>query len=259
MATDSLIAGAAGTDNGVRVPQARLFGLSFCTFDMEKVVAYADRLLQVQGSTVVFTANVDHVVRFNRDPEFRRCYQAADLILADGTPLIWSARLLGRGVRDRVTGVDLMAALCALAEVRGYRSFFLGAREETLAAACRTARERFPNIQIAGAHHGYFGDSGPVLELIQQARPHLLFVGMGSPRQEQWIADHRDQLTGLVLPVGGSFEVMAGEKKRAPDFIQRLGLEWTWRLGQDPRRLWKRYLLEDLAIVKLFLRELRTR
>jgi len=259
VATDSVISGTVGADRGIHVPQERLFELTLCTFDMQETVAYLDGVLQSGGSKVLFTANVDHVVRHSNDSDFRRCYQVADLVFADGMPLMWAARLLRRSVRARVTGVDLMAALCSLAAKRGYRCFLLGSKEETLDKACRALQQRFPSIQIAGTHHGYFDDSSPVLELVRQARPHFLFVGMGSPRQEKWIAQHRSQLSGVILPVGGSFEVIAGEKKRAPGWAQRLGLEWTWRLAQDPRRLWKRYLLEDLVFLKLLLRELRSR
>jgi N-acetylglucosaminyldiphosphoundecaprenol N-acetyl-beta-D-mannosaminyltransferase len=155
--------------------------------------------------------------------------------------------------------VDLMTSLCGLAASRGYRCFLLGAKEGTLTKAQRALHQQFPSLEVAGSHHGYFGDSQAVLDLIRQARPQLLFVGMGSPRQEKWIAEHRGQLPGVILPVGGSFEVLAGERKRAPRLAQRLGLEWTWRLAQDPRRLAKRYLLDDLVFLKLFFRELRTR
>jgi N-acetylglucosaminyldiphosphoundecaprenol N-acetyl-beta-D-mannosaminyltransferase len=259
VATDSFISGAVGASPALQVPQERLFGLNLCTFDMQEAVAYVDAVLQSNGSKVLFTANVDHVVRYNEDAEFRRYYRAADLVFADGTPLLWAARLLRRGLRARVTGVDLMTELCALATSRGYRCFLLGAKDETLNKAKHALQQRFPSLQIVGSHHGYFDDSRPVLESIRQAQPQLLFIGMGSPRQEKWIAEHREQLSGAVLPVGGSFEVLAGEKKRAPRLAQRLGLEWTWRLVQDPRRLWKRYLLEDLVFLKLFFRELRTK
>jgi N-acetylglucosaminyldiphosphoundecaprenol N-acetyl-beta-D-mannosaminyltransferase len=235
--TDSFISGAVGTAPALRVPQERLFGLDFCTFDMQGAVAHVDSVLQSNGSSVIFTANVDHVVRYNNDAEFRHYYRFADLVFADGTPLLWSARLLRRGLHARVTGVDLMAALCSLAASRGYRCFLLGAKPETLGRAEHALLRRFPSLRIAGSHHGYFDDSTQVLELIRQARPEFLFVGMGSPRQERWIAEHREQLSGVVMPVGGSFEV----------------------LGQDPRRLWKRYLVEDLVFLKLFFRELRTR
>src|SRR4029077_1296008 len=176
---------------------------------MQETVSYVDSVLQSGGSKVLFTANVDHEVRHRSDSDFRRCYQVADLIFADGMPLMWAAKLLRRSVRARVTGVDLMAALCSLAARRGYRCFLLGSRKETLDKACRTLQQRFPSIQIVGSHHGYFEDSGPVLELVRQARPQFLFVGMGSPRQEKWIAQHRGQLSGVILPVGGSFEVIA--------------------------------------------------
>jgi N-acetylglucosaminyldiphosphoundecaprenol N-acetyl-beta-D-mannosaminyltransferase len=259
VATGSFISGAVGASPALQVPQERLFGLDLCTFDMQEAVAHVDAVLQSGGRKVLFTANVDHVVRYSNDEEFRRYYRVADLVFADGTPLLWSARLLRRTLRARVTGVDLMTALCSLAASRGYRCFLLGAKEHTLEKTERALRRRFSSLAIAGRHHGYFDDSRQVLELIRQARPQLLFVGMGSPRQEKWIAEHREHLPGVVLPVGGSFEVLAGEKKRAPRLAQRLGLEWTWRLAQDPRRLAKRYLLDDLVFLKLFFREIRTR
>lgn len=259
MATDSFISAVVGASLALHVPQERLFGLNFCTLGMQETIALVDAVLQSSGSKVLFTANVDHVVRYSNDDEFRRCYCAADLVFADGMPLVWSARLLRRRLRARVTGVDLMAELCGLAALRGYRCFLLGAKQETLSETERVLRQRFPSMQIAGSHHGYFDDSGQVLKLIEQAQPQLLFVGMGSPRQERWIAEHRAQLPGVVLPVGGSFDVLAGARRRAPRLMQRTGLEWTWRLAQEPLRLWKRYLLEDMMFLKLFFRELRTR
>jgi len=258
MPTDSIVAGAAGS-HALQAPQERLFGLQFCTLDMQEAVAHVDAVLQLGGTRVLFTANVDHVVRSCNDEEFRRSYRVADLVFVDGTPLLWSAQVLRRNLRARITGVDLMAELCGLAASRGYRCFLLGAKKGTLNKTKGVLRQRFPSLQITGSHHGYFDDSKPVLELIRQAQPQMLFVGMGSPRQEKWIAEHRRELSGVILPVGGSFEVFAGEKRRAPRLVQRIGLEWTWRLAQDPLRLWKRYLLEDLVFLKLLFRELRTR
>jgi N-acetylglucosaminyldiphosphoundecaprenol N-acetyl-beta-D-mannosaminyltransferase len=226
---------------------------------MSEVVSYLEHTLQTGNSKAVFTANVDHVVRFSQDSAFRKTYESADLALIDGTPLLWAARLLGVNVRTRVAGIDLFVALCQLAQKRGYRCFFLGSREATLNKACVALQRQMPGLQIAGSHHGYFEDSRPVLEALRNAQPHFLFIGMGSPRQEAWVAQHRSQLSGVIMPVGGSFEVVAGEKKRAPRWAQRMGMEWIWRLMQDPRRLWKRYLVDDMVFLKLFYRELRNR
>ncbi|HKR94713.1 MAG TPA: WecB/TagA/CpsF family glycosyltransferase, partial [Candidatus Angelobacter sp.] len=140
--TDSFISGAVGTAPDLQVPQERLFGLDLCTFDMQKAVAHVDAVLQSNGSSVIFTANVDHVVRYNNDAEFRCYYRAADLVFADGTPVLWSARLLRKGLHARVTGVDLMAALCGLSASRGYRCFLLGAKPETLSKAQRALLQR---------------------------------------------------------------------------------------------------------------------
>ena len=258
MATRSLI--TATSVATVRVPpHVRLFGMDVCALKLEEAVTYVDSLLLAGANQILFTANVDHVVRASKDYEFQRAYQAADMIFADGMPLLWAARLLRLPLRHRVAGIDLMQSLCVLAAARGYRCFFLGANEETLAKARQVAQERFPGIEIAGWHHGYFRDSSAALKAIRQAKPQLLFVGMGSPRQEKWVAEHRAQLPGVVLAVGGSFEILAGAKTRAPRLLQKMGMEWAWRLGQDPRRLWKRYLWDDLAFVRMFFRELNVR
>ena len=259
MATRSLIAATRTPAVPGPIPRVRLFDLDVCAFSMEEAVAFVDDLLRLGARHIVFTANVDHVVRSSRDRQFQLSYKAADMVFADGMPLLWAGRLLRRQLRHRVAGVDLMQCLCTLAAARGYRCFFLGAKEETLARACQVAQERFPGIEIAGRHHGFFSDSSAVLNSIRKAKPQLLFVGMGSPRQEEWVAEHRAQLPGVVLTVGGSFEILAGTKKRAPRLLQQAGLEWAWRLGQDPARLWKRYLWDDLAFVKLFFRELTVR
>jgi len=234
----------------------RLFGIEFCGLNLEQTVAMFDQCARRGEGMVAFTANVDHVVRRRKDAEFAKYYQAADLVFADGVPVVWAAQLLRRPVQ-RVPGIDLLYACLQLAAQAGRRCFFLGAKPETLARAIEVAESMFPDLKIRGSHHGYFSDSAPVLAEIERARPQFIFVGMGSPRQEKWIAENLGKISpAIILPVGGSFEVLAGERSRAPKLVQRMGMEWMWRMLQDPRRLWKRYLIEDLPFLGMLLREL---
>ncbi|HYX52497.1 MAG TPA: WecB/TagA/CpsF family glycosyltransferase [Candidatus Limnocylindrales bacterium] len=248
-ATQQVIAPAAAAS-------LNLFGIEFCGLTFDQAVAFFhDRACAGEG-LVAFTANVDHIVRRGKDPEFARLYQAANVVFADGTPVVWSAKLLRRPVH-RVPGIDLLYACLRLAGENGHRCFFLGARPDTLSKAIAIAEKTFPGLRIAGSHHGYFQDPAPVLSAIAQATPHFIFVGMGSPRQERWIAENSAKIgSAIILPVGGSFEVLAGEKSRAPKFIQQVGMEWVWRMLQDPQRLWKRYLVEDLPFLGMLLREM---
>ncbi len=237
-------------------PAQNLFGIQFSGLTLEQAIAFLDECARRHEGVVAFTANVDHIVRRSKDPEFARYYEAADLVFADGTPGVWSAKLLRRPVH-RVPGIDLLYACLRMAGENGHRCFFLGARPETLAKAIDVAERAFNGLKIAGSHHGYFQDSAPALSAIADARPQFIFVGMGSPRQEKWIAENAAKIApAIILPVGGSFEVLAGEKSRAPKFIQHIGMEWMWRMLQDPRRLWKRYLIEDFPFLGMLLREI---
>ena len=236
-----------------------LFGMMFSYLDLRNTLDYLDsEVLGIPGNGVfIFTANVDHTVRFNWDHEFRHAYTVATMVFPDGMPLIWASWLLGRPLRERVTGIDLLLGLCHLADRKRYPCFFLGAEEDTLALAVSRLRQQFPNLPIAGYHHGFFDNDREVLALIQEARPSILFVGMGSPKQEQWISAHQQHFNcRIVLAVGGSFEVVGGRKPRAALWIQIVGLEWLWRLLLEPRRLWKRYLVADLRFIFLLAFEL---
>ncbi len=247
--------GDAPADAGV--PTIRMFGIRLSTLGLADTIALLDtRIRERRVRTCVFTANVDHIVRLAKDGAFRRCYRRANLVTADGTPVVWVARLLGLALKERVTGIDLLLQMCCLAEQRNYSVFFLGATGEVLQEAMASLVARYPRLHIAGAQDGYFEDDERVVALIRAADPDILFLGMGSPRQEAWIATHFDRLTCRVaMPVGGSFDVVSGKRPRAPAIVQKAGMEWAWRLCQEPLRLAPRYLLYDLWFFYLVLRE----
>jgi N-acetylglucosaminyldiphosphoundecaprenol N-acetyl-beta-D-mannosaminyltransferase len=239
-----------------------LFGMALSRMDYRQTLEWlaAEILAREQQRACVFSANVDQVVRYARDPAFRRAYGAAALVVPDGMPVVWASRLAGVPVPERVSGIDLLYGLCAFCTGAGLRCFLLGAHARECGRAAASLQNNFPGLQISGCHDGYFADDEPVVAMINAAQPDVLFVGMGSPRQEQWLERNFARLRcRLALPVGGALEVIAGARRRAPLFVQKLGMEWAWRLAQEPRRLARRYLVEDLKFFALVLHELRQR
>jgi N-acetylglucosaminyldiphosphoundecaprenol N-acetyl-beta-D-mannosaminyltransferase len=194
----------------------------------------------------VVTANAATLCLMRRDRALREACQRADLVVPDGMSVVWTARLAGLGLPERVTGVDLMVRLLEAASARGLSVYLLGARPGVVRALARRCETAWPGLTVAGFHDGYFGPQAhaAVIDDIRQAAPHLLFVGMPSPFKETWCEAHREAIgVPVMLGVGGSFDVLAGYVRRAPRPVQVAGLEWAWRLAMEPRRLWRRYLL----------------
>jgi N-acetylglucosaminyldiphosphoundecaprenol N-acetyl-beta-D-mannosaminyltransferase len=203
--------------------------------------------------------NVNKILRVRADSGLRQIIEEADLASIDGQPVIWAARVLGGRMKGRVAGIDLMQALITRAEERGWRVYFLGATGDVLAELIARYRVRHPALRIAGYHHGYWrteDEEKGIVEQIRMARPDILFVGVGSPTKEVFGYQHADRMgVPFVMGVGGSFDVIAGVTRRAPVWMQRVGLEWFWRFLQEPRRMWRRYLIDGIKFVSLVARE----
>jgi N-acetylglucosaminyldiphosphoundecaprenol N-acetyl-beta-D-mannosaminyltransferase len=214
-----------------------------------------------EGGLIV-TPNVDHLLILRHDPEFQEIYRHASLVLADGMPLVWASWLLGRPLPERVAGSDLLPRLCALASRRGLRVFFLGGRSETLPGSLERLRQKFPQLPLAGAYAPPFGfehdaaEEQRTLSAVLEAKPDLLFVCLGAPKQEKFLWRHRAELGGIVgIGVGISLDFLTGRIRRAPLWMRRAGLEWLHRLHQEPRRLLPRYV-RDAAFPGLLLAQL---
>jgi len=232
---------------------AELLGLSFDAVTMETAVARClDFCRAPRTPHTVITANASHLCMMRRDPELARACRAGHLILADGMSVLWSLRASGRRIPERVTGVDLMARLLAAAGQHKLRVYFLGAKREVVMALVEQTRVQYPGIEIAGFKDGYFrpDDHLKIVEEIRASKADLLFVGMPTPFKETWCERHRERLNvPVIIGVGGSFDVLAGFIRRAPRWVQSLGLEWLWRLLMEPRKLWKRYLITNSEFI----------
>jgi N-acetylglucosaminyldiphosphoundecaprenol N-acetyl-beta-D-mannosaminyltransferase len=237
-----------------------LLGCPLDALDLRGTVARCLELIdRAEGQSRQVSINAAKLVDCAADERLGRFVRQSDVVSADGQSVVWASRLLGEPVPERVAGIDLMDELLAAAAERDLSVYLLGAREHLLQRALRRLRERYPRLRVVGARNGYFepGEGAAVADKIHEAGPDLLFVAMSSPAKELWLDRHLER-TGarFAMGVGGAIDVLAGERMRAPSWLQRLGLEWVFRLAQEPRRMWRRYLLGNAKFVWLVAREL---
>ena len=206
----------------------------------------------------VFTGNLDHMAQLQKDTDFQNAYADADLILADGMPLVWLSRIgpSGHRLTERVTGSDLFWELGEASAQTGLRLFFLGGADGAADGAAEAVRKRFPGANIVGTYcppRATFetdGEQAKIHDIVRAARPDVLLVALGAPKQEKWIMHNKALLqVPVCVGVGGSFEMASGIIKRAPRWMQKSGLEWSYRLTQEPTRLWRRYFLRDMPVL----------
>jgi N-acetylglucosaminyldiphosphoundecaprenol N-acetyl-beta-D-mannosaminyltransferase len=228
-----------------------------------EALAQIERLVDGGLGASVFTPNVDHVVIAEDDALFREAYAAASLSLADGQPLVWVSRLLGTPLPAKISGSDLVLPLMELAARRHWRVYLLGG-PPGVAAAAATRLERGMGMQIAGIDSPAIQlnrdpSDETIAERVRNARPHLVLVALGSPKQELWIHRIRERIRPAVaIGVGAALDFLAGRIRRAPQWMSRSGLEWLFRLSKEPRRLARRYLLKDPRFLLVLARTLRT-
>jgi N-acetylglucosaminyldiphosphoundecaprenol N-acetyl-beta-D-mannosaminyltransferase len=207
----------------------------------------------------VITLNAALLCMMRRDEELRAACRGGDLIVADGVPVLWTSRLAGVSLPERVAGVDLTERLLAEGAARGLSAYFLGARPEVVRSLADYCRRKHPGLRVAGYRDGYFtpADHAGIVAEIARLAPDMLFVGMPSPFKETWCQRHRDALgVPVIVGVGGTFDVLTGYVRRAPRALQSVGMEWAWRLAMEPRKMWKRYLSTNTEFLGLAAREI---
>jgi N-acetylglucosaminyldiphosphoundecaprenol N-acetyl-beta-D-mannosaminyltransferase len=232
----------------------------------QEAIAEIDQLIDRGQKGYVVTPNLDHIVKLETDAEFERVYAEAALVLADGNPLIWASKVLGTPLKALVTGSDLFPNLCAHAAQRGYRVFFLGGLEGVAEKAAAELTRKNPGLQVVGTYSPPFGfdkneeENNRILAMINAVRPHLLFVGVGAPKQEKWMYRNIARLDiSVALGIGASFDFEAGTIKRAPRAVRRMRMEWFWRFSNEPTRLFRRYFIDSAGFVPIIYRQLEER
>jgi N-acetylglucosaminyldiphosphoundecaprenol N-acetyl-beta-D-mannosaminyltransferase len=239
-------------------PVRTLFGVPIAALSLEQALDCIDAAIVSRERLQIGVVNAAKIVNMRRDDELRESVLSSDIIFADGTAVVWASRVLRASLPERVAGIDLMTGMLERGRNRRYRVFCLGATEEVLAATVAAIERDYPGVCVAGRHHGYFDRAGEesVAALIKASRADILFVAMTSPKKERFLARWSDEIDVPVCHgVGGSFDVVAGKVKRAPAAWQRWGLEWLYRVKQEPRRLWKRYFVTNSLFILLVLRE----
>ena len=224
------------------------------TMDMNATIALIDASIQKNNRIHHVVVNAAKLVNMRRDERLRDSVINCDIINPDGQSVVWAAKFLGKPLKERVAGIDLMTALVELARERKYKIFLLGAAEET----ARAVAEKYGAEIVAGYRSGYWSETeaAAVVAQIAASRAQMLFVAVSSPKKEIFLNRYKDTIdVPFIMGVGGAFDVIAGKVKRAPRWMQKSGFEWLYRIIQEPRRMWKRYLVTNSVFIYLVLKE----
>lgn len=225
---------------------------------MEEALQTINSIIKEKKGSYVVTPNVDHIVQLERGGELVNVYKNADLVLTDGKPLLWIAKWYGTPIKEKISGSDLFPQLCRMAAEEGYKMFFLGAAEGVAAKAAENLFKKFDGLQVVGTYSppiGFENDEGEMKKIktmISTVVPDILIVGLGCPKQEKFMYHYSKELgVPISFGLGASLDFEAGRIKRAPRWMSNHGFEWLFRITQDPKRMIKRYLVDDLQIFKL--------
>lgn len=241
----------------------KIFDIEINNVDWDEFLCLFSKAVEDKSKNkYMLTVNVDHIVKMQHDREFYKIYKEADYITADGVPILWAAKLFGNPIKEKISGSDILPKILPLAEEKQYRIFFMGAAEGVVQKAAEEIKTQYKNINIVGTYSPSYGfekneeEIAKIISMIKDANTDILFLGVGAPKQEKWIAKYKDVYCApLSIGVGATFDFIAGNVKRAPKWMQKIGLEWFWRFLQEPKRLFRRYFIEDSAFLKLVLLE----
>lgn len=238
----------------------KILGVPVDMVDEKEAMEIFRELMNTEKCSQIVTPNSEIIVSASKNPELKCIIEQADLVIPDGIGLVYASKIMGMPLRERVTGIDFLNAILGYLEETGQSVFFLGSRPGEGGApgvaelAAKRMKEQYKGLVVAGTHHGYFKEAEEegVIKAVNDSGADFLCVAMGSPKQEKLVADHREELkVKCAIGVGGSLDVWAGALKRAPEFYRKHGLEWLYRLIQEPSR-YKRMAALPLFMVKIF-------
>ena len=237
----------------MKTNSVNILGINFINKSFLDVAEILDRYIQGNHKSFIVTANPEIVMYAKDHPDYKEIIQSADMVVPDGVGIILASKILKNPIRERVTGYDLTIRLLEEANKKRWSIYLLGGREETNHKAVDNIKSQFPQVHIAGSHHGFFDwEENTITTEIKEVRPDIVFVALGFPKQEQWITLNLDQFSkGLFMGVGGSIDVLAGEVQRAPRIWQEMNLEWFYRLLTQPSR-WRRMLAIPRFLIQIF-------
>lgn len=233
------------------VKKENILGIDVCDVSYEELMKAISHDIEKNNQSFIVAINPEKILKSRKDEQLRSLLNGATYQIADGIGIIYASKLRGGSIKKRVTGIDTMEHLCELATKNDYSIFMYGAKNEILMQAKRNLEAKFKGIKIVGVINGYEEDNDKIIKAINKVKPNIIFVAMGSPKQELWIKDNMDKVdVNIFQGVGGSFDVFSGAVKRAPVAMQKIGLEWFYRLLKDPKRILRQVkLIKFLGIV----------
>lgn len=227
---------------------------------MEETLECIEDYIKAKKNIQHVVINASKINLMQEDIKLRKIINECPLINADGQSIVWASKYLGNEVPERVAGIDIFERLIPICEEKGYKPYFFGAKQEVVEKVVSVFKSRYPKLKVAGYRNGYFdkSDSEKIAKDIKESGADVLFVAFSSPMKEYWIKENMDIMqVPFAMGVGGSFDVIAGKTKRAPEWMQKTGLEWFYRFIQEPRRMFKRYIWGNIKYVKLVIKEKR--
>ena len=239
-----------------------MMGCLIDNLSMEETLQHVEGFIKSGHPHQHVVVNVDKLVKANRDPELRRIINECALINVDGMPVVWASHLLGKPLKARVAGVDLFEALMQRSAEKSWRVYLLGAREEVVSGVKQTYEKKYHGLTVVGYRNGYWRpeEEAEVVEQIKAAQADILFVAITSPKKEHFLGRYQTEMKiPFAMGVGGTFDVAVGKVKRAPLWMRNTGLEWFYRFLQEPRRMFKRYFIDDMVFFWLLLKEVARR
>jgi len=242
--------------------QVDIMGIGFNNLTMEETIEKVEQLINAQKPSMIFTLNVHRTVSAIQNRSIKEIYDIADIILPDGVPLVWISRILGNPLKERIAGADLFPLFCETASRKGYKIFLLGAAPGIAEKTKEILEKRHSGIKVVGTFSPSFGfendvdENRKIVSIIKKANPDVLFIALGHPKEEEWILKYRNEIKVPVsIGIGATFDFISGKLRRAPKWLQTIGLEWFFRICQEPRRLWKRYLIGNTYFIWLVFRK----
>lgn len=243
----------------MKIPTIRILNHTIANLSMDETVQLVKETIANGKSMNLADINAGKIIQINEDPELKKSIAISEVIQADGQAVIWASKMLGKPLKERVAGIDLLDNLVALSSMEDFKVYFFGAKEEVVKEVVRIYSERFGSNIIAGYRNGYFtiDDEPEITQNILDSKANILFVAITSPIQENFLYRNQEALKSLnfKMGVGGSFDVISGKTKRAPVWMQNSGLEWFYRFLQEPKRMWKRYLVGNTKFILLVFKE----
>jgi len=236
----------------------RILRCNFSNLTKKETIEKIVKAISTNKKIIYMDINADKVVTIYKDELMQKYVDESDIVNPDGMSVYWASKFLGKPLKERIAGIDLFTELIEVSYQKGYKIFFLGAKQDVLEIMINKIKEQYSEEVIGGYRNGYFSDDEEqdICEQINKSNSQLLFLGITSPKKEYFIARNKDRLNvNFIMGVGGSFDVLSGKIKRAPILLQKLGLEWLFRIYQEPKRLWKRYAKTNPIFIYIVLRE----